>query len=281
MNAMDKLNQDNLKEKEVLINPGEKEGIKKVLLILVDGMRPDSLSLCGNDFLLQLASQSLATMSAKSVIPPVTLPCHMSLFHSISPSRHGILTNTWTPQVRPIKGLVETLAEAGLSCAMFSNWEELRDISRPGYLSYSLFIAQSEQSTDKRLTQACIDYVTTDSPDFVFLYLGDVDEIGHKYGWMSMEYLKAVQCAIECIQSLHFNCSKKYTMIITADHGGHERTHGQNIDEDMLIPLILSSRSIPKGNIAKADLCDIAPTIVGFFGLEANRAWEGHDLLCT
>lgn len=54
----------------------------KVLMILVDGMRPDSIA----D--IQLAQNLTSTMAAKPVMPSVTLPCHMSLFHSVAPSRH-------------------------------------------------------------------------------------------------------------------------------------------------------------------------------------------------
>jgi predicted AlkP superfamily pyrophosphatase or phosphodiesterase len=101
---------------------------EKVILILVDGMRPDSL---GNiEFTQKFLKQSSYTMNAKTVMPSITLPCHMSLFHSVDPQRHGILTNTYTPQVRPIKGLCEQLKASKKKCAFFYNWEELRDLTR-------------------------------------------------------------------------------------------------------------------------------------------------------
>ncbi|NMA82317.1 MAG: hypothetical protein GX962_00435, partial [Epulopiscium sp.] len=105
---------------------------KKVILILVDGMRPDSLEICGNKFIETFKGVSEFTLNGKTVYPSITLPCHMSLFHSVPPERHGILTNTYVPQVRPIKGLFEVLHEAGKSCTSVYNWEELRDLGRPG-----------------------------------------------------------------------------------------------------------------------------------------------------
>lgn len=80
----------------------------RVLLILVDGMRLDALT--DIPVAQGIIKQSAYTMSAKTVFPSVTLPCHMSLFHSVDPSRHGITTNVYTPQVRPINGLCEVLA---------------------------------------------------------------------------------------------------------------------------------------------------------------------------
>ena len=81
----------------------------RVLLILVDGMRPDALKNLATA--QEFAQKSIYTMEARTVFPSVTLPCHMSLFHSVDPWRHGITTNVYTPQVRPVKGLCEVLRE--------------------------------------------------------------------------------------------------------------------------------------------------------------------------
>ena len=44
------------------------------------------------------------SLTAQTVMPSVTLPCHMSLFHSVEPLRHGTTDNVYMPQVRPVKG---------------------------------------------------------------------------------------------------------------------------------------------------------------------------------
>lgn len=77
----------------------------KAILILADGMRPDALQACGNPYAMELCAKSAHTMQAKTVMPSVTLPCHMSLFHSVTPQRHGILSNVYVPQVRPVTGI--------------------------------------------------------------------------------------------------------------------------------------------------------------------------------
>jgi hypothetical protein len=40
-------------------------------------------------------------------MPSVTLPCHTSMFRGVTPERHGITTNTWTPQVRPVPSIID------------------------------------------------------------------------------------------------------------------------------------------------------------------------------
>ena len=119
---------------------------EKIILILVDGMRPDGMMGCGNPFAEKFIKQSSYSLTARTVIPSVTLPCHMSLFHSVDPQRHGVTTNTYVPQVRPIKGLVDQLDLYGKKCAFFFTWEELRDLVRPDHLYYSLCINQHKYS---------------------------------------------------------------------------------------------------------------------------------------
>ena len=40
---------------------------------------------------------------------------------------------------RPLPGLVEVARSAEKSVAFFYNWEQLRDVARPGYINFSYF----------------------------------------------------------------------------------------------------------------------------------------------
>ena len=256
---------------------------EKVLLALVDGMRPDSLTISGHPFIEEMKTVASYTLEATTVMPSVTLPCHMSLFHSVTPDRHGILQNTYTPQVRPIAGLFEQLRAYNKSCAMFYGWEQLRDVSRPGSMAYSCFIsgaAHTYEVSNEQLTDRAIQYIQEENPDFTFLYLGLVDEIGHKHGWMSEEYIQSVYASWSSIERIVRAIPDEYTVIITADHGGHDRMHGTNKTEDMTIPLFIKSPSfIPGRRIHQANIIDIAPTIAKLVGVEYNADWEGQCLL--
>lgn len=57
--------------------------MKKVLLISVDGMRPDAMVQLSRA--QKLMAGGAVTLEGTSVVPPVTLPCHMSMFHSVEP----------------------------------------------------------------------------------------------------------------------------------------------------------------------------------------------------
>jgi len=254
----------------------------KVLLILVDGMRPESLAACGHPFVNEMLEHSASTLAAQTVMPSVTLPCHCSLFLSVVPQRHGILTNTYVPQVRPIRGMCEVFGAAGKRCAMFYNWEQLRDLSSPGALAFANFVGgrtYGYEEANQRLTANAVPYMANEKPDFAFLYLGWTDEAGHAHGWMGDEYIRSVKCSFDCIQEVTTALDDDYTVILTADHGGHDRSHGTEMPEDMTIPLIIYRRNGEKKALADANIIDIAPTIAKLLGVEPDPDWEGKNLL--
>lgn len=251
---------------------------EKVILVLVDGMRPDGMMQCGNPFAQKLVSESTYCLKAQTVMPSVTLPCHMSLFHSVDPERHGIMTNTYVPQVRPIKSLFDRLDDCDKKCAFFYTWEELRDLSRPNHLHTALCINQHYQpDTDIKITDAAIKYINAEEPDFLFLYLGETDEVGgHDCGWMSEQYMKSVSKALSCVENLKNSISDDYTIILLADHGGHDRCHGDNIPEDMTIPICFCGKPFEKGKeLPEASIKDVAVTIAKLLEVPPVKEWEG------
>ena len=92
----------------------------KVILISIDGMRPDGLKKCGNPYVKELEKKCTYTYLGQSMNPSVTFPCHFSMAHSVAPERHGILTNTYVPQVRPVEGIFEKIKNAGVSRQCFT-----------------------------------------------------------------------------------------------------------------------------------------------------------------
>lgn len=255
---------------------------EKVVLILVDGMTPDSLKASEHPFIDEFVADGISNLYSTTVMPSVTLPCHMSLFHSVTPQRHGILSNTYVPQARPIVGLFDLLRKHNKSAASFYNWEELRDLSRPDSLAYSCFISLHQyENTDFMLTDKAIEYTNDKSPDFLFLYLGITDEMGHKFGWMTKEYIKAVYNAWSCIENVRNSISEEYKMVVVADHGGHDFSHGTDLPSDMTIPIIIngipSNMASPK--LESANIIDVAPTIAKLIGIDAENDWKGQSLI--
>ena len=256
--------------------------LKKVILISIDGMRPDGLKGCGNEYVSVMERECAFTYNGASVVPSVTLPCHFSMTHSVTPSRHGILTNTYVPQVRPVDGIFEKIRSAGGVSAMFYGWEQLRDIASPGTLRFATYTgAYMKESSDTYLTDEALRVIGENKPDFAFLYMVETDEKGgHDNGWMSEEYLRRISIAIDNVKRVVDAFGDEYTVIVMADHGGHERSHGTTCPEDMTVPFFFRGEDFAPGEIDRAvSLLDIAPTIAHLMGISPEKEWEGTSVV--
>jgi predicted AlkP superfamily pyrophosphatase or phosphodiesterase len=257
-----------------------------VVLFLIDGLRPEAITAENMPVLYALKENKEkggGTMVAKTVVPSSTLPCHMSLFHSVPPERHGIVTNHYTPPVRPIPGLFEVLSAARKRTAMFYNWEQLRDVARPGSLTFSAYRNMKDPGgEDEAIAYEATAELFDSGYDFAFVYFGDTDETGHSFGWLSDEYLQAAAKADTCVGMVLESLAETDIIIITADHGGHDRTHGTDSPEDTTIPFIFSGVALTHlQDDASVDvsILDIAPTVLALLEIEKPQDWQGKSLL--
>ena len=250
-----------------------------VVLVLIDGLRPDAIDLARTPRIAALAQRGAATMRASSIMPSITLPCHTSIFHSVPPGRHGITTNDWRPMARPLPGLFDLASAAGKRCAFFYNWEELRDVGRPGSLEMSYFRDTDRQPDgDQIIAEESARYLAAAQPDFAFVYLGTVDNAGHHYGWMSEGYLAQVATVDAALGALLDALPAESSVLLQSDHGGHERNHGTELPEDMTIPWIVAGPGIRQGHTIEApvSLLDTAPTLARLLRIAPHRDWEGR-----
>lgn len=253
-----------------------------VVLVTIDGARPDGIAKAPTPCMDRLVNDGAHTWSARSVTPSVTLPCHTSIFRGVSPQRHGITSNHFSPLARPVASLFDIAAASGRKTAMFYNWLQLRDVADPDsiHTSYCQLNADSPEG-DRHITEMAMEAVRREEFDFLFLYLGHVDMAGHEFGWMSEEYLDAIANADACLNRFteHLIALKRpVDFVILADHGGHDRGHGTDSPEDMTIPMILWGYRIEPGVKIEqpVSLLDVAPTIAHLLGLQPPREWEGQ-----
>jgi predicted AlkP superfamily pyrophosphatase or phosphodiesterase len=252
---------------------------KLTLFVMVDGLRPDALSRFDCPTLTALMERGATSLTASSVMPSITLPCHTSIFHSVPPTRHGVTTNDWQPMARPLPGLMEAAKAEGLRCASIYNWEPLRNVSQPLSLNAVIFRDCSyDEDGDDWVAEAATNHLTNHATDFAFVYFGTVDTWGHRYGWMSDEYLRQAERVDRNLGSLLAALPEDFHILVQADHGGHERSHGTPIMEDMTIPWIVAGPSIRRGHqiTGPVSLLDTTPTLARILNVPRHRDWEGN-----
>ncbi len=260
----------------------------KVLLIMLDGCRPDALQQAHTPHLDSLWQTGAITWNARSVMPSVTLPAHNSIFRGVSPQQHGVgADNVFKPSALAFPSLFDLASLAAKHTAMFYSWSQLRDLHGIGSLKMS-FCREAEygKDNDTPVARAAAEYLVTEQPDFCFLYLGDIDISGHLYSWMSPEYIAAIEAndgavgwVLERLEQAGLR--QHYTLIVHADHGGHDTDHGTDRPEDMTIPWFINGPRVKPGYVIQGEvrLMDTCATIAHLLEIERPAIWEGQPVV--
>jgi predicted AlkP superfamily pyrophosphatase or phosphodiesterase len=179
---------------------------------------------------------------------------------------------------RPLPGLMDLAHSHGLKSAMIHNWEPLRDLNRPETLDVSFFANRSyEVDGDDLIAEEAVRLIPKHQPDFAFVYLGTVDTRGHMYGWMSDGYFRQIERVDGALGVVLNALPSPSNVVLQADHGGHDRTHGTEMPEDMTIPWLVAGPAIKQNYAIQApvSLLDTAPTLARLLELPAHPQWEG------
>lgn len=250
------------------------------LLFSIDGMRPDGLQTARTPNIDRLIAEGASTMNARTVMPSVTLPCHTSMHRGVDVARHGITTNIFQPLARPVPSVFDVASRNGLKTGFFFNWHQLRDLCDPESLSVSFCYNHMTPEGDLQVRDAAIKHILGERLDFAFVYFGWTDGCGHEHGWMSPEYIQAIEHADRCVGDVLKACSQNggLRVLLQSDHGGHERAHGTEMPEDMTIPWMVHGPGVRPGAILNGSvrIFDTCTTLAAWMGLPRAPEWDGR-----
>jgi predicted AlkP superfamily pyrophosphatase or phosphodiesterase len=250
----------------------------RVLILSIDGLRPDAIALAPMPNLLSLMQSSAYSLSAQTVYPSVTLISHASMLTGLCPSKHGVDWNDYLPENGYAHGtdIFDLAQAAGLQTVMYLGKKKLLQVTEPSSVDISKNITDRDS--------VIIDQLIEDFPqDFgvLFIHFPTPDGMGHQYGWLSPEQFSVLFRADEAIGELLGELERRglrdeTLIIITADHGGHDTSHGSSMPEDMTIPWIASGPGIqPKQLTTTVHTMDTAATAAMVLGLDIPAEWDG------
>ena len=254
--------------------------VKHVVIISFDGLRPDAIDAAKAPVLQRLRREGAVADNARTISPSVTLPSHASMLSGLKPARHKVNWNSYQPDRGHIKAPTcqDIAHKAGLGTALIVGKKKLVQLARPGMVD---FVKQPGYwSMDVAPIAAA--YLAKRQPALMFVHFSDPDGAGHKYGWMTPQQLDAIAKAdaslgqiikrIETTDGLR----GQTLVIITADHGGHGKSHGSKRIEDMKIPWIAWGAGVKPGRHQEPVVTyDTAATALYALGLPVPKHWDG------
>ncbi|HUG38949.1 MAG TPA: alkaline phosphatase family protein [Longimicrobiales bacterium] len=268
--------------------PRGPEGVTRhVVVISVDGLRPDAIARFELETLGRLSREGNVAVDAETILPSKTLPSHTSMLTGLLPEDHGITFNREVAAGENVQvpTIFELARRKGFSTAAFYSKAKFRHLERPD--AYDYWQAPSSNADNWMATKTVADavqYLRHARPNLLFVHIGEPDYAGHAMGWMSMFYGWAVKRADAGVARVLEAADQafgrgNYTLILTADHGGHGHDHGSDVAEDMLIPWVAWGRGVAPGSTpAGVRTVDTAATALWLLDVTVPAHWEGRPV---
>jgi predicted AlkP superfamily pyrophosphatase or phosphodiesterase len=253
-----------------------------VIILSIDGLRPDAIELAPMPHLMELMKTGAYSLTAQTIHPSATLPSHASMLTGLCPKKHGVDWNDYIPERGIAQGvdLFDIAHAAGLQTVMYVGKEKLQQVTAASSVDRFVWINDRDKVVMENLLA---DF--PDDFDLLFIHFATTDDMGHVYGWLSPEQLSVVYRADEALGSLLSALDKKglrdeTLLIITADHGGHNKGHGTSMPVDMTIPWIASGDGVEAKQLqTPVHTMDTAATAAYALGLPIPAEWDGVPIL--
>ena len=259
-----------------------------VVVISIDGLRPDAIAKYHAKTIERLMKGGSFTLQAKTIFPSKTLPSHTSMLTGVDVDQHGV---TWNEDktdshghvdVPTIFGLART---AGFTTAAFFSKPKFHHLEAANTLDYVRSpkgsLLDAKWPAERTVAEVKKYLATTAMPNLMFVHIAEPDQAGHLFGWMGFMYGRAVREADAAIAQVLTAADAKfgannYSVILTADHGGHGRTHGSDDPRDTTIPWIVWGHGVTPGmTLEGIRTMDTAATALWLLGVQMPATFAG------
>lgn len=266
----------------------------KVLVIGIDGVRPDVLAEVPTPNLDALAAEGAFTDHAHTRVPSVSGPGWSSLLTGVWPAKHGVEDNDFTgkrydlfpdfltrvEEVRPELGTFAVadwtpLVRADDGMATISDRIDVKKVLDGYELGWEEADARSVELAEEHLRSA--------DPAALFVYLGNPDETSHEHESIGAEYRDAIEVAdrhvgrlVSAVRARPSWEREDWLILVSTDHGRRaDGGHGGDTPEECTIFFIASGPSAERGTPPDTvAIVDVAATALTHLGIPLDPGWE-------
>jgi len=266
--------------------------IDRVMIISVDGLRPDVMLRAQVPSIRQLLQRGSFSFWAQTIPTANTLPSHVSMLTGVRPEVHGISFNderaTTRPFYPPVPTLFELAHQAGYSTAMVCGKSKFLALNKPGTIDW-VWVPEQPKTDDAETARRAADIIRLHRPEVMFIHFAGPDTVGHSKGWGSSQQLEVIEQIDQHIGMLlneltSAQVADSTLLILSSDHGGAGRTHGADSLPSLHIPWIVAGPGVR----ADFDLtllrdlqiktCDTFATACWVLGIDQPQPIDGKPI---
>lgn len=253
--------------------------VEHVMIISIDGLRPDRALLANMPTLRTMIREGSYTFWARTTAVSITLPSHASMLTAVTPKKHGIEWNRDLPLKEPVYPRYPTIFEmatrAGYTSALIAGKSKFSTLAKPSTITWTAIPAEeNSKDTNAEVTASAVKIIEAHKPAVIVVHYPEVDSTGHAKGWGSKEQFAKIEETDGELATLFASLDRagireSTVIILSADHGGAGISHGAEDARSRHIPWIATG----PGVIKNADLTQNASLEVNTEDTCATACW--------
>ncbi len=232
-----------------------------------------------------IMADAAVTYSMLTSNPTISAQCWGSMLTGVLPEIHGLtndlISNNPYKVDSPYPSVFRIVHENMPDAALVSvcNWDPINY----GIIEEGLGVVKDHNSSDKIVSEKVAEYIKELKPALTFVQLDQVDGAGHGSGFGGTNYMKQMHKEDTFIQNIYDACVeagiiKDTLFIVTADHGGNEKSHGGWTDGEKYVMFAAAGSTVVKnGEIQEMFVRDVPSVILYALGLSDKQpeTWAG------
>jgi predicted AlkP superfamily pyrophosphatase or phosphodiesterase len=267
--------------------------VPRVLLIGIDGVRPDVLAEVETPNLDALIERGAFTDRARTGYPTVSGPGWSSFLTGVWPEKHGVTDNEFQgknydafpdlfTRIESVRPELETWVAADWLplVANDHNGPVISDAVDTKHVLDGYTEGWAE--ADERTVLLAETALSLRAPDAMFVYLGNPDETSHQHRSIGLEYREAIALADRHVGRLvaavraRSTTEEDWLILVSTDHGRTAQGgHGGDSPEERTIFYLASGPSVNPGSISEpVFIVDVAVTALTHLGIDIEPGWD-------
>lgn len=269
--------------------------VEHVVILIVDGLRPDVLLLADAPALHAMIHGGAYTFWARTTDVAITLPSCTSMLTAVKPAKHGVSWNLAQPADQQLYPAVPTVLEmatsAGYVTALVAGKSKFAALCKPGTVSH-VFLPATVKCDDAQVTAEAVKIIEAYRPALMCIHYPDNDAVGHANGWGSPEQLAQLtktdaQIALVFAALDRAGLRGSTVVLLTADHGGQGKGHGADDMRSRHIPWVVAGPGVKPGYDLTQDAKlqvnteDTGATVCWLLGLPQQPYFDGKPVTAS
>ncbi|MBO6577231.1 MAG: alkaline phosphatase family protein [Rhodothermales bacterium] len=264
----------------------------RVLLIGLDGVRPDRLAHAQTPNIDALAARGFYSPIAQTRMPTVSGPAWSSMTGGVWSEKHGVLGNDFSEnryeEYPDFLTRLEQLDADRWNTLAVLDWPPLGTTNAGGPMISDTVDTKviingdviGYPEADARSCNAAEALLATQEVHAAFVYLGNIDVAGHNTSSFSAEYTEAIEWADGCVGRLAEALagrpdSEDWLILMSTDHGRTpEGGHGGDSPEELTIFYLAAGAAANPEEKRVPTTVDVAVTALTHLGVAIDPAWK-------